>query len=94
MIEAPSEPVDVVDNVEDGGDQLLFPLGVQKDMIFENQEALLDEIAKEKPKFGIPQTLRLYRPRYLPSKKYAGSSTCIAATVEPGLTAGSLKVES
>mgnify|MGYP000988000242 FL=1 len=38
-------------------------------MIFENQETLLDEIAKDKPKFGIPQTLKLYKARYLPSKK-------------------------
>jgi len=37
--------------------------------IFENQEALLDEIAKDKSKFGIPQTLKLYKARYLPSKK-------------------------
>lgn len=37
-------------------------------MIFENKEALLNEIAKEKSKSGIPRTLKFYKARHFPNK--------------------------
>ena len=56
-------------SVSDNRDEFLFLLGVQKGMTFENIEKLLDEIANEKVKLGIPSPTNLFKKQYCPTKK-------------------------
>ena len=80
-------------SVSDNRDEFLFLLGVQKGMTFENIEKLLDEIANEKVKLGIPSPTNLFKKQYCPTKKDCKFFHLCAPIAQPRSTAKSLKME-